>query len=256
VTWTRVGSYLRGLLEGAKNSQVREPISVFEEGTRAERRTGSRVKVNVPNEHIPEVSVTILGRHYQVRDLSVGGFSAYLGDDSRTPITSDGDVAAQMHVGDRTTELKVTLRHCSGAALGFEIVRAHPTWPFTVARLLGPSYLGKALQELPLQASSVSHFGGPVRCFGGGPTCSLWVWHDRDGLAVSARLFFGEHVVEWLRGQGVWSGRRAPGFEANQTYVVAERLSLCTPPDPELADAARHIVAAATLPAGLLELLR
>jgi hypothetical protein len=241
---------------GSHKGAASRRVSVFDEGTTKERRTGPRVHVDAAIEKVPDVSVTILGRHYQVRDLSVGGFSTYLGDDTRTPLTPEGPVAASMIVGDRTTEMKVSLRHCSGAALGFEIVQAHPTWPFTVARLLGPGRLGKALRELPVGKGQASHFGGPVRCFDGGPTCILWVWHTADGQAVAARLFFGEQVVEWLRGRGVRTGRRDPGFDANQTFVAAALLALRSPPDPVTVDAARQILAAATLPAEICELLR
>ncbi len=196
----------------------------------------------------------MFGQHYPVRDLSMRSFSVYLGDSPKTPVTPSGPVAITMIVDAKPIELTAELRHCSGAQLGFEIVKGAPTWAFAVARLLAPERLGRSLEAIPLPGVMAPEFGGAVQGFVG-TACSLWIWSNAQARVVAARLFFGDDVVEWFLGRATKSGRRPASFSVGPAYGKADSLQLHSPADPAILQVAMAVLKQAKLPDALATLV-
>lgn len=187
-----------------------------------------------------------------VREISAKGFSTEVSERALDRFRVGDIYEARIRYLGEVYDLDAKVSWKERKYIGFEIIKASRTTMAFLRRLLRPMEIAASMREV--DASFMLNNLERKSWYHGDEGTDLYVWRDDSGGIIAWQLIFGEHYVEWKKGNGIMSGTKVvPETRANRINmkdfnIFDEAFGRDETPDPDKRQTATDILMAIQLP--------
>ncbi len=180
--------------------------------------------------------------NYQVRDISYGGMSLTLNDESEHAKMED-EFSGEIHWYDQKVNVKCKVKRVEKDNLGLEFIK-DDIFDKTLLNFLSVSNVSRNLRpiheydeqlELPVGLKTWLRCDGPFEIF---------VWHHRDGEISKIQILMMNSILEWTDGEGLQTGKVLNVRSSDKPLTHEEEFEFLidSPLDHEKLDFAKELI--------------